>query len=167
MFKLDVEKAEEPEIKLPTSVESWKKEESSRKKPTSAFLTMQKPLTVWITTNLKILKEMGIPQQTALPSSWEICVHDKKLQLEPDMEQQAGSKLGKEYIKAVYHHPSYLTEYIMWNARLDEAQVRIKIAGRNINNLSYADDITLMAESKEPLDEGERTQWKSWLKTQY
>ena len=61
MFKLDLEKADELEIKLPTSVESWKKEESSRKKPTSAFLTMQKPLTVWITINWKIRKEVGIP----------------------------------------------------------------------------------------------------------
>ena len=60
MFKLDLEKAEEPEIKLPTSAESWKKEESSRKTSISALLTMPKPLTVWITTNWKILKEMGI-----------------------------------------------------------------------------------------------------------
>ena len=59
----------------------------------------------------------------------------KKQQLVLDMEQQTGSKLGKEYIKAVYHHPSYLTEYIMWNARLDELQAGIKNAGRNINNL--------------------------------
>ena len=50
---------------------------------------------------------MGIPQQTALPSSWEICVHDKKQQLEPDMEQQAGSKLGKDYTKVVYCHPAF------------------------------------------------------------
>ena len=63
----------------------------------------------------------------------------KKQQLELDMEQ-AGSKLGKEYVKAVYCHPAYLTyaEYIMGNARLDEAQAGIKIAGRNINNLRYA-----------------------------
>ena len=61
MFKLDLEKAEEPEIKLPTSTESLKKQESSRKTATSALLTMPKPLTVWITTNWKILKEMGIP----------------------------------------------------------------------------------------------------------
>ena len=89
----------------------------------------------------------------------------KKQQLEPDMEQWTGSKLGKEYIKAVYHHPSYLTEYIMWNARLDEAQVRIKIAGRNINNLSYADDTTIVAESEEELqflDESGRGEWKCW-----
>ena len=61
MFKLDLEKTEEPEIKLPTSVGSLKKQESSRKTSISALLTMPKPLTVWITTNWKILKEMGIP----------------------------------------------------------------------------------------------------------
>ena len=61
MFKLVLEKAEEPEIKLPTSNGSWKKQESSRKASISALLTMPKPLTVWITTNWKILKEMGIP----------------------------------------------------------------------------------------------------------
>ena len=61
MFKLVLEKAEEPEIKLPTSAGSWKKQESSRKASISALLTMPKPLTVWITTNWKILKEMGIP----------------------------------------------------------------------------------------------------------
>ena len=67
------------------------------------------------------------------------------------MEQQTGSKPGKKYIKTVYCHPTYLNyvEYIMWNARLDEAQAGIKIAGRNINNLRYADDTTLMAESEE------------------
>ena len=72
----------------------------------------------------------------------------KKQQLELNMEQQTGSKLGKEYIKAVYCHPA---EYIMRNAGLDEAQAGIKIAGRNINNLRYADDTTLMAECEEKL----------------
>ena len=61
MFKLDLEKAEEPEIKLPTFAGSWKKQESSRKTSISALLTMPKPLTVWITINWKILKETGIP----------------------------------------------------------------------------------------------------------
>ena len=92
--------------------------------------------------------------QTILPASWETCVQVKKQQLEPHMEQQTGSKLGKEYIKAVYC-PSYLfnlyAEYIMGNAGLDEAQAGIKIAGRNINNLTYADGTTLMAESEEEL----------------
>ena len=70
------------------------------------------------------------------------------------MKQQTGSKSGKEYVKAVYCHPAYLTympEYIMWNVGLDEAQAGIEIAGRNINNLRYADNTTLMAESKEEL----------------
>ena len=61
MFKMDLEKAEEPEIKLPTSAGSSKKQESSRKTSTAALLTTPKPLTVWIRTNWKILKEMGIP----------------------------------------------------------------------------------------------------------
>ena len=79
-----------------------------------------------------------------------MCVQAKKQQLELDMEQQTGSKLWKEYVKAVYCHPAYLyTEYIMWNAGLDEAQARIKVAGRNIGNLRYAEDTSLMAESKE------------------
>ena len=71
----------------------------------------------------------------------------KKQQLELDMEQQTGSKSGKEYIRDVYCHPAYLTyaEYIMWNAGLDDAQAGIKISRRNINNLSFADDTTLMA----------------------
>ena len=68
------------------------------------------------------------------------------------MEQQTGSKLEKEYVKAVYCHPAYFyVEYIMWNARRDESQAGIKIARRNINNLRYADDATLMAESEEEL----------------
>ena len=73
-------------------------------------------------------------------------------QLEVDIEQQTGSNLRKEYVKAVFCHSAYLTymqSNIMWNARLDEEQAGIKIAGRNINNLRYADDTTLMAESEE------------------
>ena len=147
MFKLVLEKPEEPAIKLPTSIGSSKKQESSRKISAAALL----PLTVWITTNCgKSLKRWEY--QTTLPASWEICIQVKKQQLELDMEQKTGSKLGKEYVKAVYFHPACLTyrqEYIMRNTRLDEAQAVIKIAGRNINNLRYADDAILMAESEE------------------
>ena len=75
----------------------------------------------------------------------------KKQQLEPDMERQARSKSEKEYVKAVYCHPAYLT-YIMRNSGLDKAQAGIKIARRNINNLRYVNDITLMAESEEELE---------------
>ena len=96
----------------------------------------------------------------------------KKQQLEPDMEQWIGSKLEKEYTKAVNFHTAYLnyTEYIKQNTRLDESQSGIKIVGRNINNLRYIDNTTLMAESKEELkslDEGERKKWKSQFKTQF
>ena len=78
----------------------------------------------------------------------------KKQQLEPDMQQRPGSKLGKEYVKAVYCHHAYFNlyaEYIMQNVGLDKAQAGIKIAGRNINNLRYAHDTILMAENKEEL----------------
>ena len=97
----------------------------------------------------------------------------RKQQLELGMEQQTGSKLGKEYVKAVYCHPAYLfnlyAEHIICNARLDEAQAGIKIA-RNINNLRYADDTTPMAESEELkslLLKVKEESENSWLKTQH
>ena len=78
------------------------------KKKKSASLTTLKPLTMWITTNCgKFLKRWEY--QTILPASWEICMQVNKQQLELDMEQQTGSKLGEEYVKAVYCHPTYLT----------------------------------------------------------
>ena len=101
MFKLVLEKAEKQEIKLPTSVGSSKKQESSRKTSISALLTIPKPLTVWFTINYEY--------QTTWPASWETCMQVRKQQLELDMEQQTGSKSGKEYVKAVYCHPAYLT----------------------------------------------------------
>ena len=107
MFKLDLEKAEEPEIKLQTSAGSLKKQESPRK-TSPALLTTPNTLTVWITTNCrKFLKRREY--QTTSPVFWEICMQVKRQQLELDMEQQTGSKLGKEYVKAVYCHPAYLT----------------------------------------------------------
>ena len=115
MFKLLIEKAEEPEIKLPTSVGSSKKKKSSSKTPTSALLTMPKPLTVWITTNWKFLKRWEY--QTTWPAFWETCMQVKKQQWVLDMEQQTGSKLGKEYIKAIYCHPAYLTWLPWWLRR--------------------------------------------------
>ena len=97
MFRQDLEKTEESEIKLPTSVGSNKKQKSSRKLSTSALLTTLKSLTLWITTNCgKFFKRWEY--QTILPASLEICMQVKKQQLEPDMEQQTGSNLGKENI---------------------------------------------------------------------
>ena len=105
---------------------------------------------MWITINCgKILKEVGIPDHLtyllrSLPAGQE--------ETELDMEQWTGSKLGKEYVKAVYCHLVYLyAEYIVQNAGLHEIQAGIKIAGRNINNLRYADDTTVIADNKEKL----------------
>ena len=90
MFKLDLEKSEEPEIKLPIFVGSSKKRESSSKTSISALLFTPKPLPVWIKTNCgKFFKRW---EQTTLCASWEICMKVKKQQLELDMEQQTGSK---------------------------------------------------------------------------
>ena len=107
---------------------------------------------MWITRNYgKFLKRWEY--QTTWPASGEICMQVKKQQLDLDMEQWTYSKLGKEYIKAVYCHPAYLSYiqstsckcWVRWSTSW------IKIAGGNINNLRYADDTTLMAESKEEL----------------
>ena len=92
--------------------------------------------------------------ESYIPASSETCMQVKKQQLEPDMEQWIGSKLGKEYVKGYIFSPCLFklrAEYIMENARLDEAQAGIKIARRNINNLRFANDTTLMAESEEEL----------------
>ena len=110
MFKLDLEKAEDPEIKLLTSIGSSKKRQNSRKMSTSDLLTMTKPLTGSQQTG-KFFKRWEY--QTTWHASAEICMQLKKQQLELDMGQYTGSKSGKEYIKAVYCHPAYLT--YMWS----------------------------------------------------
>ena len=150
--KLVLEKAEEPEIKLPTSSGSSKKQESSRKTSTSALLTMPKPLTVWITINWKILKEMGIPDHL-------ICLlRNLYAGQEATVRTEHGTTDWFQIRKGVHQGCILLpcifnlyAEYIMRNTGLEEAQAGIKIAGRNINNHRYADDTTLVAESKEKL----------------
>ena len=107
---------------------------------------------VWITTNCrKFFKRWEY--QTTWPASWETCMQVRKQQLELDMGQHTGSKSGTEYIKVILSPCLFnlYAEYIMQNAGLDEAQAGIEIAGRNINNLRYADDTTLTAESEEEL----------------
>ena len=150
MFKLVFEKAEEPEIKLPTPAGSWKKQESSRKTSISALLTMPKPLTVWITINWQILKEMGIPDYLTC------LLRNLYASQEATIRTGHGTtdwfQIGKGESQGCILSPCLFnlnTEYIMRNAGLDEAQAGIKIAGRNINNLRYADDTTLMAEREE------------------
>ena len=150
MFKLDLEKAEESEIKLPTSDGSSEKLESSRKTSTSALLTVQKPLTVWTTTNWKILKEMGIPDPLTYLLRNLYAGQEPKVRIGHGAMDwfQIGKGVCQGYILSPCLFNLY-AEYIMRNAGLDEAQAGIKIAGRNINNLRYADDTTLMEESEE------------------
>ena len=105
MVKLILEKAEKPEIKFANIHWSIEKSREFQKTSIFALLTMSKPLTVWITTNFgKLLKRQE--HQSTLPASWETCLQVKEPQLEMDMEQRTGSKLGKEYIKAIYCHPA-------------------------------------------------------------
>ena len=152
MVKLDLEKAEEPEIKLPTYTESSKKQESSRKTSTSALLTMPKPLTVWITTNWKFLKDMWIPNHlTCFPRN---LYSGQEATVRTGHGKTDCFQIGKGVHQGCILSPclfNIYAEYIMRNPKLDEAQAVIKIAGRNINNFRYVDDTTLMAESEEKL----------------
>ena len=152
MFKLVLEKSEEPEIKLPSSAGSWKKQESSRKTSISALLTMPKPLTVWITINWKIQKEMGIPDHLTC------LLRNLYAGQEATVRTGHGTtdwfQIGKGVRQGCILSPCLFNlhaEDIIRNAELEEAQAGIKIAGRNINNPRYADDTTLMAESEEEL----------------
>ena len=107
MFKLVLEKAEDPEIKLPTSTGSLKRQDSSRKNIYFGFVDYPKAFDYVDNNKLwKILKELRIPDH--LTCLWEICMQVRKQQLELDTEQQIDSKSGKEYVKAVYYHPSHL-----------------------------------------------------------
>ena len=149
MFRLVFKKAEESEIKLPTSAGSWKKQESSRKASISTLLTMPKPLTLWITINRKILKEMGIPDHLTY------LLRNLYAGQEATVRTGHGTtdwfQIGKGVGQGCILSPclfNFCAEYIMRNTGLEEAQAGIKIAGRNINNLRYADDTTLMAESE-------------------
>ena len=149
MFKLVLEKAQEPEIKLPTSAGLWKKQESSRKTSISALLTMPKPLTVWITRNWKILKEMGIPDH--LNCLLRNLHAGQEATVRPGHGTTDWFQIGKGVHQGCILSPrlfNFYAEYIMRNARLEEAQAGIKIAGRNINNLRYADDTTLWQKVK-------------------
>ena len=148
MFKLDLkaEKVEAPEIKLP-------KARGLQKNIYFCFIDNAKAFDcVWITTNCgKFFNRWEY--QSTWPAFWEICMQVKKQQLELDVEQQTfqirkGVHWGCILSPCLFNLHA---EYIMRNTGLNEAQVGTKIAGRNINNLRYADDTTLMAESKEEL----------------
>ena len=151
MFKLDLEKAEEPEIKLSTSVGSLKKQLNTRKTSTSALLIMPNPLCIWQQA-VENSSGMGIPDhltcllrnlyagQEATVRTWHRTID--WLQIRKGVSQ------GCILSPCLFN---LCAEYIMWNARLAEAQAGIKIVGRNMNNLRYTDGTTLMAESEEEL----------------
>ena len=152
IVKLILEKTEEPEVKLPTSAGSWKKQESSRKTSISVLLTMPKPLTVWITIKWTILKEMGIPDHLTC------LLRNLYAGQEATVRTGHGTTDWFQIRKGVCQGCilslclfNFYAEYIMRNTGLEEAQAGIKIAERNINHLRYADDTTLTAESEEEL----------------
>ena len=153
MFKLDLEKAEEPEIKLPTSSGSYKKQENSRKKIYFCFIDYIKIFDcVDLITNWKILQEMGIPDHLTC------LLRNLYAGQEATVRTGHGTidwfQIGKGVRQGCILSPclfNFYAGYIMRNTGLEEAQAGIKIAGRNINNLRFADDTTLMAESDEEL----------------
>ena len=152
MFKLVLEKAEEPEIKLRTSAGSGKKQENSSKTSTSALLTLPTPLTVWITINCgKFWKRWEwIPDH--LTCLLRNLYAGQEATVRTGHRTTDWFQIGKELRQGCILSPclfNFYAEYLMRNVGLEEAQAGIKIAGRNINNLRYADDTTLMAESEE------------------
>ena len=133
---------------------------------------MLKPLIVWITINCGIFLKRW-EYQTTLPASSETCMQVKKQQTESDMEQQTGSKLGNGYIKAVYCHPAYLTymkstsyEMLGWMKHKLESRLSEEISKPKVCRW-YHSHGKKQRGTKEPLNEAERGEWKSWLKTQH
>ena len=153
MYKLDLEKVEEPEIKVPTSVRSQKKQENSIKTSTSALLTMPKSFDCVDYNKLwKILQEMGIPDHLTclLRNLYVGQAATVRTRHGTTDWFQTGKGVSQGYTLSPCLFNLY-AGYIMWNTRLDEAQARIRIVERNINNLRYAYDTTLMAKSKDEL----------------
>ena len=172
MFKLVLEKAEEPESKSPTSAGSLKKQESSRKTSISALLTMLKAFDCVDHNKLwKILKEMGIPDYLTC------LLRNLHAGQETTVRTGHGTTDWFQIRKGVCQGWLSLclfnlyAEYFMRNAGLDEAQAGIKIAGKNINNLRYADDTTIIAEREEELKsllmKVKEESGKKWLKAQH
>ena len=152
IFKLVLEKVEEPEIKLLTSDGSLRKQESSRKTYISALLTMSKPLTVDHNKLWKILNKMGIPDHLTCLLRNLYAGQEATVRTGHGTTDwfQTGKGVCQGCILSLCIFNFY-AEYIMRNAGLEESQAGIKIAGRNLNNLRYAHDTTLMAESEEEL----------------
>ena len=170
MFKLNLEKAEEPEIKLPTSVGPSKKKRVPEK---HLFLLCWLCQSLWLFGSQQTGKFWKRWEcQTTCLASWETCIQVRKQQLELDLEQQTGSKEEKEYVKAVFCNPAYLTymqstswELLGWKKH--------KLESRLPGEISITSDMQMTPPlcrkwrgTEKPLDESERGEWKSWLKTQ-
>ena len=155
MFKLDLEKAEEPEIKLPSLLDHPKSKRVPEKKKNIYFCFIDYDKVFDCVDHNKLWKFWKKWEyQTTTLASWKICVQVKKQQLELNLKQQTGSKLGKMYVKVVYCHPAYLIYMQSTSCEMPgcmKHKLESILLGRNINNLRYADDTTLMAESKEEL----------------
>ena len=155
MFKLALEKAKEPEIKFPTFAGSWKKQESSRK---TLFLLYWLCQSFWLCGSQQTVKNSPRwEKQTTLLASWEICMKIKKQQLELDMEQQTGSKLGKEYVKAAYCHPAHLT-YMQSTSCEMPGWMKHKLESRFPGEIS----ITLDKQKAPPLLEKVKRNWRAY-----
>ena len=154
MFKLVLEKAEEPEIKLPTSTGPSKRQESSRKNIYIFFSDYAKTFDCVDHNKLwKILKQMGIPDH--LTCLLRNLYADEEVTVRTGHGTMNWFQIGKVVCQGCILSPclfNFYAEYIMRNAGLDEAQAGIKIAGRNINNLRYSENTILMAESEEELN---------------
>ena len=170
IFK-NLEKAEEAEIKLPTSAGSSKKQESSRKTSISASLTIPKSLTVWITINWKILKEMGIPDHPT-------CLL-RNLYAGEEATVRAGHgttdwfQIGKGVCQGCILSPAYLT-YMQSTSWETQDWKKHKLESRLPGEISITSDMQMtpslwqkVKRTKKPLDESERGEWKSWLKAQH
>ena len=156
MFKLDLEKAKEPEVKLPTSVRSLKKQESSRKISSSALLTMPKPLTMWTTTNCGKFWEMGIPDHLTCPL--RILYSGTEATVSTGHGTTDWFQIGKGVHQGCIWAPclfNLYAEYIMQNARLDEAQVGSRFEGE----ISITSDIHITPPLWQKAKRNSRASW--------
>ena len=172
MFKLDLEKAEEAEIKLPTCIGAQKKQENSRETSINFFIDYARPLTVWIKTSCGKFSQRW-EYQTTWPASWETCTQVKKQQLEPDVEQQTASKLEKEYVKNVCCCLAYLTYMQSTFCEMPDWR-KHKLESRLPGEISITWDMQMTPALWQKAKRNWKVSWwkwkrrvKSWLKTQH
>ena len=171
MFKLDLEKAEVPDIKLPTLVWSLKKQESSRKHLLLLYGLCQ---SFWLCRSQQTVENSerdGNTRPSDLPPKKSLCRSRSKLEL--DMEKQTGSKLGKEYVKAVFCHPAYLT-YMQNTSWETLGWMKHKLESRFPGEISVTSDTQMIPPLLKKENRNWRASWwkwkgvwKGWLKTQY